>query len=229
MSSSLKVVSIAVLSVLLVSGIFGLGTAGTRVYAASHSHSINVAYVSESTTWPAAYEGGTNNVQDGLFGWAVSTPCTGTTSTCTMTTTGGNTVTFTYIDVSTIDSGGYSVISPYDTVVLYEVCDIGSAANANLMSAINTFLSNGGKVVIYDADWCAAGDGGSPVYSTFLFPFTSSNPGPAGSVQTPTFIETESSPAVLTRGLASISTSSTDAIGDSNTFVTNNPAWCAAE
>jgi hypothetical protein len=214
-TNSLKTLSLVVLSILL------LTTVAPRVFALSHSS--NVAYVTESGTWDGAAG------VKGVFNWAVSTSCTGSASTCTMTTTGGNTVTFTYVDVTTVDANPTTAFNGYDTVFVYEVCDIGSTANANLMSAINTFLTNGGKVVIYDGDWCAAGDGGAPNYSTFLFPFTSSNPGPQGSVQTPTFIEAENTPAVLTRGLSTTTTSDTDAIGDSNTFTTFNGAWCAAE
>lgn len=224
-SWSFKILSITVLSVLFLSGIFAVTPALLVSASGGNSYSSNVAYVSESSTW------GGGSMQNGLFSWAVTTPCTGVSPDvqCTMTTTGGNSVTLTYVDVSTIDANPTTALSGFDTVFLYQVCDIGSVANANLMTAINSFLNNGGKVIIYDGDYCAPSDGGSPDYSTFLFPFTSSNPGPQGATASPTFIETETAPATLTRGLSSIPTTGTDAIGDSNTFVTYNGAWCVAE
>jgi hypothetical protein len=144
----------------------------------------------------------------------------------TFTTSGGNTVTFTDVTVDAIDAGSLGAISGFDTVLLYEVCDI--ANHPATMNALNAYLTAGdGKVVIYDADMCA-GDR-TPNYNNFLFPFATSNPGPIGYRAAPTFIEPETLPAVLTRGLAGIEANTSDAIGDSNTFVANNPAWCVAE
>jgi len=143
------------------------------------------------------------------------------------TTTGGHVVKFTDVPVSAIDAGGLGAISGYDTVMLFQVCDFGS--HPNLVSALNTYLTSGlGKVIIDDGDWCAPGDGGSPNYSAFLFPFTSSNPGPRGASGTVTFVETESPPAVVTRSLTLGTPTFNDAIGDSNTFASNTGGWCAA-
>lgn len=146
------------------------------------------------------------------------------------TTAGGNAVTFTNVAVSTIDAGGVTVLAPYDTVLMYEVCDI--AAHPSTMTAINSYLSAGGnhKLVILDGDRCSPLSAGSADYSTFLFPFTSSNPGPSGFTGTITSVESEPAPAVLTR---TISTGfvgfPADAIGDSNTFTSPAGGWCAAQ
>lgn len=147
------------------------------------------------------------------------------------TVAGGNTVTFTNVSVSAINAGGVATLAPFDTVMLYEVCDIGSPANAPTMAAINSYLAAGGdhKLVILDGDRCSPLSAGSADYSGFLFPFTSSNPGPSGFSGSITFLESEAAPAVLTR---SISTGfvgfPADAIGDSNTFTSNAGGWCAA-
>ncbi len=146
------------------------------------------------------------------------------------TTSGGSTVNFTNVPVGTIDTLGVAAISGLDTVFLYEVCDFGS--HTGLVSALNSYLSAGGnhKVIIYDGDKCstAAGFGIDPNYSAFLFPFTSSNPGPKGATGTVTLVEPETLPAVLTRNVATGFVGSADAIGDSNTFTSNTGGWCAA-
>ncbi len=144
------------------------------------------------------------------------------------TTPSGSVTKFTNVPVSTIDAGGLGAIAAFDTVMLYEVCDIGS--HPNLVTALNSYLSTGlGKVVFYDGDRCDGSNGPVPNYSTFLFPFTSTNPGPRGSIQTLTNVEVESLPATITRGVAVGDGGGTDSVGDSNTFNSNTGGWCAAE
>jgi hypothetical protein len=128
-----------------------------------------------------------------------------------------------------VDAGGLAVLAPFDTVVSYEVCDIGAPAHAGYMTALNSYLSTAhGKLIILDGDRCSPIAAGSAIYSTFLFPFTSSNPGPSGFIGTTTFQEVEPAPNTVSRNLPVGSGAGTDAIGDSNTFLTFNPAWCAA-
>lgn len=146
-----------------------------------------------------------------------------------LTTALGTTVTFTDVSVAAVDAGGLPVLTPFDTVMLYQVCDIGS--HPALLTAINSFLTGGhGKLIILDGDRCTArfGGPGDAVYSGFLFPFTSSDPGPSGFVDTTTFQETEAAPATLSRSIPVGTGSTTDAVGDSNTITTKNPAWCEA-
>jgi Bacterial Ig-like domain (group 1) len=144
-----------------------------------------------------------------------------------------NKVSFTDISVAAVDAGGVAVLAPFDTVLSYEVCAIGSLANARYMTALNTYLSNGlGKVIILDGDRCvgprAAIYDGSAGGTAFLFPFTSSNPGPQGFPGKTTFQEAEVLPAVLSRNLPPGTGAGTDAVGDSNTFTSNAGGWCAA-
>src|SRR5262249_27005673 len=102
-------------------------------------------------------------------------------------------------------------------------------SHPNLLNALNAYLTNGlGKVVIFDADRCAPGEGGTPDYSKFLFPFVSSNPGPRGATGNVTLVEAQSLPATLTRAVPTGPVTNTDAVGDSNTFTSNAGGWCAA-
>src|SRR5205823_11571771 len=68
--------------------------------------------------------------------------------------TSGNTyngATFTDVPIGVIDANPSTALNGYDTVILYEVCSVGDPANAPALAAINTFLVNGGKVLIFDA------------------------------------------------------------------------------
>jgi len=139
------------------------------------------------------------------------------------------TVTITDLPVAVIDAAPATALLPFDTVILYQVCDIGS--HPNTMMAVNNFLAAGGKVLIFDADRCS-GFGGLPPaanYSTFLFPFTASTPGPQGATGDYTNVE----PSTLTTGLPSAPPPVTidagnDSVGDANNFVTFNPNWCGS-
>lgn len=199
------------------------GMIGQTPNANALTHSSNVAYVFDfgtgisDTSGPGA---GSSILVNAVNGVAIS-------SGGTYTTSSGNAATISDVPVSTVDSGGLGAISGFDTVILYEVCDI--ASHPNLITALNTYLANGdGKVMIFDGDRCATGEGGVPDYSTFLFPFTSSNPGPVGASGSITFVESESSPATLTSGISTGPVTTTDAVGDSNTFTSNAGGWCAA-
>ena len=133
-------------------------------------------------------------------------------------------VNFTDVPVSTVDANPTTALSGFDTVVLYEVCDIGT--HPNTLSALNNFVDNGGKLIIYDADACyGTFDGinpsGTPDYSGFIFPFTTSNPGPQGASGSYTSVE----PSALTAGLA-VGPQPFDAVGDANVFTSNTGAWC---
>jgi hypothetical protein len=131
------------------------------------------------------------------------------------------TVNITDVPVSAIDASPATALLGFDTVILFQVCDIGS--HPATMTAINNFLINGGKVMIFDADRCAPGTGGTADYSTFLFPFTASTPGPLGAGGSYTFVD----PSTLTTGLV-VGPVPPDAVGDANTFVTFDPNWCGS-
>src|SRR5712692_2800467 len=139
------------------------------------------------------------------------------------------TVTITDVSVSTIDANPGTALAGFDTVILYQVCDIGS--HPKTMTAINNFFANGGKLLIFDADRCS-GFGVLPPpanYSTFLFPFTASTPGPQGASGSYTNVQ----PSTLTTGLPSapppvVIGGGNDSVGDANNFLTFNPNWCGS-
>ena len=135
---------------------------------------------------------------------------------------------FTNVNPNTIATGGGGVLSGFDTVVLVGLCDIGTYLSggfgANFKTNIETFVTNGGKLVIYDSE-CT-----NTNYSNFVYPFTTSNPGAAGAMGTLTDVEENSlSSSVPTNNsfvnVAAVSTG-TDAVGDANVFVTFNQNWC---
>jgi hypothetical protein len=208
------------------------------------THSIKVAYVTDfgtgicDTAGPGFGSSVLVNAITGLAPAGCPGPGTYTTGTSSFATvSSGNAVTFTNVAVSAVDAGGIAVLAPFDTVLSYEVCDIGSSAHAGYMAALNTYLSTGlGKVIILDGDRCAPANpscgpsfcAGTADYSTFLFPFTSNNPGPSGFTGTITFQEAEAPPAVISRNLAPGFVGPTDAVGDANTFTSNTGGWCQA-
>ncbi len=214
------------MTILAIVLIFGTLTPNTNHNAFALTHSIHVAYITDfgagisDGAGPGAGSSILRNAVNGipiLSGGIYTTPAPSS-----------NAVTITDVSVSTVDAGGVGAIAGFDTVMLYMVCDIGS--HPGLMTALNSYLTSGlGKVVIFDGDRCSPIAAGSAVYSTFLFPFTSSNPGPGGFAGPITFVETESVPATLTRGVSlGPLPGLNDAIGDSNTFTTFDPNWCDA-
>ena len=116
-----------------------------------------------------------------------------------------------------------SALAPYDTLILFEVCDIATSLTASQHDAINAFLAAGNKIIIYDADRCAVGEGGDADYSWFTYPFATSNPGPQGASGILDIVEN----STLTQGLAS-DPFSNDELGDANTATTADPHWYAA-
>jgi len=189
-----------------------------------------VAYVTDGGCTGAGGSGGVEDTH--LYGCSIfynSVTGSSLPNGGTYTPLGGVSTKFTDLPISSLNSGGLSALSGYDTVILYEVCDIGSAANANALAAINSFLVNGlGKLIIFDADACAPTEAGSANYGGFLFPFSSNNPGPAGDTGTITFVE---SGDTLTAGESTgfVGPSGViDAVGDSNTFTSNTGGWCEA-
>jgi hypothetical protein len=147
---------------------------------------------------------------------------TGVAPVATYTTKDGSkTVTLTDVPVSTIDTGGTVALAPFDTLILYEVCDI--ASHPKTIEAINAFLTNGGKVMLFDADRCAVGFGGKATYGSFLFPFETNSPGPKGASGSYLTVVSSS----LTSGLA-VGPQEGDSVGDGNIFTAFEGPWCAS-
>ncbi len=120
-------------------------------------------------------------------------------------------------------------LAAYDTAVL-NVHSAEIACNLNALSAsaksdLGSFVSSGGKLIIYDSECPVQQD-----YSWLPFPFTTNNPGAAGAQGTLTIAEenvlasaSASSPHYVDAvGLGS----NTDAVGDMNVMTTLDPNWC---
>lgn len=136
-----------------------------------------------------------------------------------------NGATFSNVPLSAIEANPTAALTGYDNIVLYEVCSIGDPRNSAALNAINTFLDNGGKVLLFDGDGCSANSGGRGIadYSQFAFPFTTSSPGPRGAVGY-TYGSVEAS--TLTSGLSNGVDFGGDAVGDANVFTSNAGGWC---
>jgi hypothetical protein len=190
----------------------------TSAPARAATQSSKVAYVNDigSGSDDPTFPHGSSIFVNALTGVAVPNGGTYTTGDTTLT------VTVTNVSVATIDALGVSALGGFDTVIMYQICDIGS--HPATMAAINAYLTAGsGKVMIFDADHCFDSAPSPADYSTFLFPFTSSTPGPQGAIGNYTNVQA----STLTTGLA-VGPVPGDAVGDANNFVTFNPNWCGS-
>lgn len=181
----------------------------TPVSAATTSH---VAYVFDFGSGINDANGpgsGSSIFRNAVTGGAIGTGGTGTY----------NGAAYTNVPVSTVDASGVSAFSGFDTVLLYEICDIHS--HPNTITAVNAFLNAGGKVMLFDADRCAPGFGGQADYTGLLFPFATNSPGPRGASGSYTQVEA----STLTTGLA-VGAVPGDAVGDANIFTSSAGGWC---
>ena len=130
-------------------------------------------------------------------------------------------VTFTQIRPNAVNP---DTLAQYDTLVLSQVCDIGRWPKSQLL-AINQWLANGGKLIIYDSDEC-----GSPVdYFWLPYPFTTDNPGAWGSTSGHLEIVADDTMIALNpsiSGYIPIADFAGIEIGDANVMVTRDVRWC---
>jgi hypothetical protein len=132
-------------------------------------------------------------------------------------------------------------LAPYDTVILWQFCDVGSAANATFRSALLDWLDDGHKLIIWDSDSCNVPWGTAADYSwlnAVSAEFETDSPGQLGALcpgppnpcgvnvveenhlssavpASPYYIDTET----MAR--------TTDAVGDLNAVIAKSPIWCA--
>ena len=198
--------------------------------AAVIHHSSNVAYVWDDSLLPCGGSGcGMNDTTGPGFGGSIfvnavnasggaAPPGSGNTGTYTAANGGMNAVTvnLTNVPTSTLQSNP-NALSGYDTAIVYQTCNIGNQPAA--MGALNQFVQNGGKLMIFDADGCS-NDLGVANWSGFLFPFTTNNPGPQGASGTYDNVV----PSDLTTGLTTGAVPG-DAMGDANVFTTHSSSW----
>lgn len=137
-------------------------------------------------------------------------------------------ITFTDLAVSAVIA---SNLAAFDTVVLYQICDIATALSSGQKADLLNWLYGGGKLIIYDSDACGLGSGPTPDYSWFIYPFSTDTPGQQGAhagvltiVENNTLSNSDpSSPYYIDTGDIAVNT---DAVGDSNVMISRDPHWC---
>src|SRR5207247_567628 len=86
-----------------------------------------------------------------------------------------------------------TTLAPFDTVVLNvassDIRCIPGNLTAAARSALIAWLGQSHKLIIYDSECTGSGTNSSLDYSWLPFPFTTANPGAAGSVGTLTIVE----------------------------------------
>ena len=143
----------------------------------------------------------------------------------------GDTFTFTNLSPDTIMTATTDPLSAYDTVVfvqLYISGNSGSSTNywadSTFSSRITNFVSNGGKLIIYDSEITTNN------YANFIYPFNSSNPGANGAsgltwiVESDTLGSNSSSSSSYLNAPALCAPSSAEE-GDSNVMTSFNSNW----
>lgn len=137
---------------------------------------------------------------------------------------GGYAPSFTNVATSNLPN----VISNYDTVVLLQICNIGSwLGDSTWRDALDSWIQAGGKLIIYDSDACGTL---TLDYSNFVFPFSTNNPCQCGSnlgtleiVEDNTLSSTDpTSPYYI--DVAPIE-QNTDAVGDASVMLTQDSHW----
>jgi uncharacterized repeat protein (TIGR01451 family) len=134
-------------------------------------------------------------------------------------------ISFTNLPLSSVSAG---FLAPYDTVVLVQVCSISTALSGSQKADLITWLSNGGKLLIYDSDACSGSN--TPDYSWLVYPFSTNNPGQMGASGGALTIMEENSlssadPASPYYVNTADIVANTDAVGDSNVMVTRDAHW----
>lgn len=136
------------------------------------------------------------------------------------------------LSLAALGAGGACGAAACDTLLLNVAsggatglaCNVNGNLTAQQKADIVTFVSNGGKLIIYDSE-CSPQN-----YSWLPFPFTTSNPGAQGATGTVNIVEdnalSSTVPADPTYINAVVLATGTDAIGDMNVMTTFDANWC---
>jgi len=127
-----------------------------------------------------------------------------------------------------------ATLASFDTLVLSQVCDVGTALSTSQKQAIVDWVGAGGKFIIYDSDVCGGYSflaTGVPLvdYSWLPYPFVTDNPGGRGSssghftvVVNDTMVSNDpTSPYYIDAAAIDLTE-----IGDANVMITQDPHWC---
>src|SRR2546429_916029 len=111
----------------------------THSFAASRS-SHNIAYVNYDDSGFT----GSSPAQGNIFADSVvNSPAPTGSKTASVTYNG---MTFTPLTIAALST---SALAPYDTLILFEVCDIATSLNSSQHAAINAYLAAGNKILLY--------------------------------------------------------------------------------
>lgn len=123
----------------------------------------------------------------------------------------------------------------FDTVVLEQVCDIKTSVSSGFKQALVSWVADGHKLILSDADGC--GSGSVPDYSFLPYPFATSNPGAGGAASSLQIVERNflvspdsHDPAFLDEPSWRLKKNGNDSndLGDSNTVIRYDDHWCGA-
>ncbi len=112
----------------------------------------------------------------------------------------------------------------YDTLLIWRECSPNTTFTATQLADINSWVNNGGKLIIWDTE-CPSVD-----YNWLVYPFTTNNPGAQGATGGTLTIAEEntlsSSDPTSPYYIDTASILTTDAVGDANVMITRDVHWC---
>ena len=146
--------------------------------------------------------------------------------------------TFTQLSPGSVSSKAN--LAPFDTVILWQFCDVGSAGNATFRSALLDWLDDGHKLIIWDSDSCNVPDNTAADYSWLSVvsaQFQTDSPGQLGAqcpgppnpcgvtVTEENYLSSANSASPYYINTVEMATT-TDAVGDLNVIIAKSTAWC---
>ena len=121
-----------------------------------------------------------------------------------------------------------------DTVVLSQVCDIGTSVSPAFKQALLAWIADGHKLIIHDSDRCGGNPSKVPDYSFLPYPFSTVNPGAAGLAGEASLIENNTLASGVSDDAAFLDMAAwvkaaggnQNELGDSNVITKHDPRWC---
>ena len=133
------------------------------------------------------------------------------------------------------DTNAPDPLRSFDTVVLYQVCDIGRDLDDDAFrSRVTGFVERGGKLVVWDSECGGATEGATePDYSRFVYPFDTVAAGFTGASGSLTIADPSTLGSPDPASAAYLNTAAiahqTDAVGDAHAIATSSGDWCARQ
>jgi hypothetical protein len=139
-------------------------------------------------------------------------------------------ITFTVVPPQQARPAAFAATDAFDTVVLSQLCSIGSNLSESFKKALVAWVGQGHKLIIQDSDDCGGVPG--PDYSFLPYPFATSNPGAQGAKGDTLFFVEENTLGNAREGdpglivLDHWTKWPGNEIGDSNTIYKYDAHWC---